>query len=195
MAMTAPSTYPLTINVVKYPHPALRKASSPVIAFDDRLKKFCQLLLNQMYTSKGVGLAAAQVAVNKRIFVTDHLSGEEDVSAPRVWINPRLENTSGETTYEEGCLSFPGMFAKVERFNEFDIVYQDINGNEQREHFDVDAGDFLGIVVQHELDHLDGIVFVDHLKPVQVGLLKRRLKDMEKIFKKETGTAGSVLRR
>lgn len=193
--MTAPSTYPSTIELVTYPHPALRKTAAAVEAFDQELKDFCQRMLDCMYAKKGVGLAAPQVAVNRRIFVSDHLAGEDEQQEPRIWINPRLEHTSGETVYEEGCLSFPGMYAKVERYNKLDVVYQDCDGTERRETFDVEAGDFLGIVVQHELDHLDGITFIDHLKPLQVTMLKRRLKEMEKAYKKATGREGSLLRR
>lgn len=193
--MTAPSTYPSTIELVTYPHPALRKIARPVERFDRELEKFCQLMLDHMYLKKGVGLAAPQVAVDLRIFVSDHLAGDDSLSAPRIWINPRLEHTSGETVYEEGCLSFPAMYAKVERFNHLDIVYQDCDGTEQRETFDVEGGDFLGIVVQHELDHLNGITFIDHLKPLQVTMLKRRLKDMEKAYLQTTGQKGSILRR
>lgn len=193
--MTAPSTYPDTISVVSYPHPGLRKKASPVTEFDGQLSDFCDKMTACMYDSNGVGLAAPQVNVSKRIFVTDHLSGQDGQSAPRVWINPRLENCGGESVYEEGCLSFPGIYAKVERYNTLTCVYQNTAGEELSETFDVSAGDFLGIVIQHELDHLDGKVFVDHLSYMQLGLIKRKLKDMEKAYKKETGTAGSVLRR
>ena len=193
--MTAPSTYPTVLKLINYPHPALRQKAQPVTTIDQSLKDFCKSMLLHMYDCKGVGLAAPQVAVSKRIFVTDHLVGQEGPTQPRVWINPRLEHCGGETSYEEGCLSFPGIYAKVERYNQLDCVYFDVDGNEQREHFDVDAGDFLGIVVQHELDHLNGTVFVDHLSHMQLTLIKRKLKDMEKIYKKSTGTAGSLLRR
>lgn len=193
--MTAPSTYPQRLSVVQYPHPALRKKAAAVTVFDQDLKDFCQRMLDCMYDSNGVGLAAPQVAVSKRIFVTDHLSGSEGESEPRIWINPRLENTGGETTFEEGCLSFPGIYAKVQRFNQVRCVYNTVDGDEEHIDLDVTAGDFLGIVIQHELDHLNGIVFVDHLSQLQLTMIKRKLKDMEKAYKKETGKAGTVLRR
>ena len=158
-------------------------------------------MFDVMEEHSGVGLAAPQVAVSMRIFITDHTRRKQDDSDAdqpsdrRVWINPRIECTEGITTYEEGCLSFPGMYAKVQRHNRFDIVAQDEYGVERRLSLDVEAGDFLGIVVQHELDHLDGIVFVDHLTPTQLTLCRRKLGELEKHFKKITGTAGSVLRR
>ena len=169
--------------------------------FDDHLRVFCARMFDVMEEHSGVGLAAPQVAVPLRIFVTDHTRRKQDgddaglASDRRVWINPRIECASGTTTYEEGCLSFPGIYAKVQRHNTFDIVAHDEYGVERRLSLDVEAGDFLGIVVQHELDHLDGVVFVDHLTPTQLTLCRRKLVDLEKFYKKTTGAAGSVLRR
>ena len=195
--MSVTASYPLHPALVEYPHPVLRRKAEPVTVFDDALRAFCAQMFVVMEAHNGVGLAAPQVAVGKRIFITDHVrkkdgSGESD---RRVWINPRLEKTDGITSFEEGCLSFPGIYAKVQRHNRFDIVSQDEYGTERRLTLDVDAGEFLGIVVQHELDHLDGIVFVDHLTPTQLTLCRRRLQDLEKAYKKETGLTGSVLRR
>ncbi len=193
--MTA--SYPRNLALVEYPHPALRQKAAPVTVFDDALRAFCQQMFLVMEDEKGVGLAAPQVAVAQRIFVTDHLRKNDDgmTSDRRVWINPRLELTDGISSFEEGCLSFPGIYAKVNRHNRFDIIAQDEYGVERRHTLDVGAGDFLGVVVQHELDHLDGIVFVDHLTPTQLTLCRRRLQDLEKTYKKSTGQAGSVLRR
>jgi peptide deformylase len=195
MSTAASPTYPTTLAIVEYPHPVLRKIAQPVTIFDDALRAFCQRMFVCMEEANGVGLAAPQVAVSKRIFITDHARREEGQSERRIWINPRIENPSGHNMYEEGCLSFPGIYAKVERPSRFDFVYQNEWGAEQRLTLDASAGDFLAIVVQHELDHLDGKVFVDHLTDAQLGLVRKRLKDMEKQFKKETGTTGSVLRR
>ncbi len=192
--MTEPSTYPQRLHVVQYPHPALRKVASEVTVFNDELKDFCQRMVGCMYDSNGVGLAAPQVAVSKRIFVTDHERAPDAAPQPRIWINPRIENPVGEVVNEEGCLSFPSMYAKVTRVGELDLVSQDIHGAEIRSHLKVDD-DFLTIIVQHELDHLDGKVFLDHLSSLQLGSLKRRIRDLEKTYKNETGKAGSILRR
>jgi peptide deformylase len=149
-----------------------------------------------MYREKGVGLAAPQVAVPWRIFATDHGSRESSPEPqPRVWINPRIVDPVGETVYEEGCLSFPGIYAKVKRHNAFTIVWQDPTGAEHQQRLDVQAGDFLGIVVQHELDHLDGTLFVDHLSALQLQMVRRKLRDLEAAYKAATGKAGAVLRR
>ena len=189
------SLYPEQLELIHYPHPVLRKRAAEVEVFDDALRDFCARLFECMVEHKGIGLAAPQVSVSKRIFITVHLRREEGKSDRRVWINPRLEFPVGQTSYEEGCLSFPAIYAKVERHNRFDIVAFNEWGAEQRISLDVEAGDFLGIVVQHELDHLDGKVFVDHLTPAQITLIRRRLKELEQAFKKATGKAGAVLRR
>ncbi len=194
MAVTA--AYPASLALVEYPHPSLRRMAEPVSVFDDDLRTFCQRLFEVMELEKGVGLAAPQVAVARRIFVTDHERRKGDGPGERrIWINPRIEAAEGTTTFEEGCLSFPGIYAKVQRHNRFDLVYDDEYGVARRLSLDVDAGDFLGIVVQHELDHLNGVVFVDHLTPTQLTLCRRRLQELEKTYKKATGSAGVVLRR
>lgn len=190
-------SYPTQLALVEYPHPVLRKKARPVTVFDQRLNDFCARMFQVMEAEKGVGLAAPQVGVSARIFITDHLRRKDSPGAgdPRIWINPRIEAAEGETSYEEGCLSFPGMYAKVMRRNRFIIHWQDCTGREQSQRLDVEAGDFLGIVVQHEFDHLDGRLFVDHLAPAQLTLLRRRLRDLETAYRKATGKAGAPLRR
>jgi peptide deformylase len=190
-------SYPDPISLVEYPHPALRKRARPVTVFDQRLRGFCARMFAVMEAEKGVGLAAPQVGVPARIFITDHLRRKDAPGAgdPRIWINPRIEQPEGETSYEEGCLSFPGMYSKVMRHNRFIIHWQDVDGTERSQRLDVEAGDFLGIVVQHELDHLDGKLFVDHLSPAQLTLLRRRLREMEADYRKATGKTGAPLRR
>jgi peptide deformylase len=195
MTTSASPTYPANPVLVRYPHPALRKRAEEVTVFDDELRRFCAALFTVMEDSKGVGLAAPQVAVSRRIFVTDHARREEGQSDRRVWINPRIERPAGVTSYEEGCLSFPAIYAKVERHDRFDFVYQNEWGVAHRLSLDVTSGDFLGIVVQHELDHLEGRVFVDLLTDAQLGLVRKRLRELEVAYKKATGKSGAVLRR
>ena len=186
----------LDFVVVRYPDPVLRQVAQPVTEFGPELKRTAEAMLQRMIASKGVGLAAPQVGVSIRLFITDHAQREKDGrSDRRVFINPRIENGTGDETYEEGCLSFPGIYANVTRWNRFDLVYQDLLGFEQRLTLDVTAGDFLGVVSQHELDHLDGKVFVDHLTTAQLTLVKRKLRELEKEYKAETGKAGAVLRK
>ena len=195
--MSTPYHYPSQLELITYPHPVLRKEAAPVEVFDDDLAAFCKRMLAAMHEYKGVGLAAPQVGVSKQIFVSDHagLLGDPDApSAEQVWINPRMEEPSGCTTYEEGCLSFPGIYAKVERMDAFTAVWQDLEGKEHRKELNATT-DVLGIVFQHELDHLHSKLFVDYLNPTQLTMVRRRLKDMEKAYKKATGKVGSILRR
>jgi peptide deformylase len=191
-----PQTYPDQLTVLRYPHLILRQVAKPVTAFDGQLAKFCGRMFDCMDGERGIGLAAPQVGASLRIFVTDHGKRQGDGhSDRRIWINPRLENTKGTSIHEEGCLSFPSVYAQVERHDQLDIVYQDVTGIEQRQTLNVSAGQFLGVVVQHELDHLDGKVFVDHLTQAQLSLIRGRLRELEKEFKQATGKSGAVLRR
>lgn len=192
----SPAQYPEQPALVHYPAPVLRRPAAAVTVFDAALAAFCQRMFQVMEDERGVGLAAPQVGVSRRIFVTDHARKKDgESSCPRVWINPRIVEPEGMTVYEEGCLSFPGIYAKVKRHDRFTIHWQDIDGTERSEKLDVGAGQFLGIVVQHELDHLDGTVFIDHLTAVQLGLVRRRLRDLEKAYRVATGKAGSPIRR
>jgi peptide deformylase len=188
----------LQFDLVHYPHPVLRKRSTEVTVFNDELRSFCERMFVSMEEHRGVGLAAPQVGVSKRIFITDHSRRKDDPPAPperRIWINPHIAMPKGTTSYEEGCLSFPGIYAKVERHNQFIFHWQDEYGKSHQQSFDVEQGDFLGIVVQHELDHLDGRIFVEHLTAAQLTLIRKRLKDLEIEYKAATGKDGSVLRR
>jgi peptide deformylase len=192
----SPADYPESPTLVFYPAPVLRRRAAPVTVFDARLAAFCRRMFAVMEAERGVGLAAPQVAVSQRIFVTDAARPKDgEAPCPRIWINPRIVMTDGTTVYEEGCLSFPGIYAKVTRHDRFTIVWQDVEGREHSERLEVGAGQFLGIVVQHELDHLDGTVFIDHLSSLQLGLVRKRLRDLEVDYRATTGKAGSPLRR
>jgi peptide deformylase len=193
--LTDAPTYPEQLITLHYPDPRLRRIASPVTVFDPALRRFCLAMLEHMYRERGVGLAAPQVGVSARIFVTDHLVSEGEPGEPRIWINPRIEEGGGESVFEEGCLSVPGLYAKVERFGHYTMIWQDESGQELRHRFAPADGDFLGTVAQHELDHLDGVLFVDHLSPIQLALLRRRLRGMEKDYQRLFGCAGAVLRR
>jgi peptide deformylase len=130
-----------------------------------------------------------------RLFVTDHPSNHEAGDNFRIWINPRIISGQEETFYEEGCLSFPGIYAKVLRAKAIDVTWQDLTGAPHHGRFDYGTGDFLAIVIQHELDHLEGILFVDHLSSAQLDMIRRRLRELEQAHRDRTGTRGTVLRR
>lgn len=194
--MNDTASYPHRLRLATYPDPVLRRRAAEVEAFDDELRRFCQAMLDAMEEHRGVGLAAPQVGVLRRIFVTNHVGTDPDVLPDRrVWINPRIERAEGRHRQEEGCLSIPGIYAEVERPAAVEVAYRDEHGREHRLHLDAERGDFLAVVVQHELDHLDGRLFLDHLAPEQLAPLRRPLRDLEKAYRLATGRAGEVLRR
>lgn len=185
---------PTALELVHYPDPVLRERCRPVTRFDDALRAFCSRLGACMDASRGVGLAAPQVGVPLRVFVSNH-TGSEDAADHRVWINPVLECSGPSHEHEEGCLSIPGVYANVARPSVVAITWQDATGLEHSARFDSLADEFLAVVIQHETDHLDGVLFLDHVAPMHLSLQRRKLKDLEKAYKKEHGRAGVVLRR
>ncbi len=185
-----------SVIVRRYPDPRLRKVAAPITSFDDQLKALVARLLDTMYADHGVGLAAPQIGLPWRLFVTDHHAGLEDREpAPQAWINPRITASSGSMTNEEGCLSVPGIYAKVNRPSQITVCWQDLRGQEHEACYDADQGDFLAVVIQHEYDHLEGRLFIDHLSPTQLTMINRRLRDLEQDYKRTTGSKGAVVRR
>jgi peptide deformylase len=161
----------LTIHT--YPDPVLKVRCAEVTAFDAALHQFLDDMADTMAEAEGIGLAANQVGQTVRLFLMDvPLEGEQRTGRLEI-INPRVLQRRGETKYEEGCLSFPGLYETVMRASEIDLAYQDRHGAEQR----LTLRGLPAICCQHELDHLDGVTFVDRLSP-----LKRRiaLRDYER---------------
>lgn len=163
------------LNVVTVPHPALRATAEPVTEFDDALKTLAADMLETMYDEKGVGLAANQINVLKRIFVADC---SEDRDQPYVFVNPEIIKESEETdAAEEGCLSLPTLYSgPVVRPEKITVRAQDLNG----EFFELEADELLGRCIQHELDHLNGVLFIDYLSRMKQ---QRVLKKLEKVLK------------
>ena len=157
------------LTILTYPDPRLREVAKPVTQFDKALENLIQDMLETMYHDNGCGLAATQVGINQRIFVAD-LSLNE--SQPRHFINPEIIERSGEHLQDEGCLSFPGIFAKVKRPNLVRLKYQDKNGIFHEENF----SDLGAVCCEHEIEHLDGIVFIDHLSLLKRNYLIKKLK-------------------
>ena len=147
----------------------LRENAIPVVAFNDDLKKFIDIMIDSMKENKGIGLAAPQIGDNRRIFVCSI-----DDKDPLVFINPEIIETSLETSvYEEGCLSLPGIYADVERPERVKVQAWNIKGRP----FKVEVEGLLATCIQHELDHLNGVLFVDYLPE------KKRLKIFKKLEK------------
>lgn len=173
------------LEVYEYPHPVLKKKALPVGKVDDELRKFLDDMLETMYHAIGVGLAAPQVGVSKRIVVIDISHDEEDRMEPLYLINPEIIWKSDEKICgEEGCLSVPEQRADVERFAAIKIKYLDYNGKEKF----LEAEDFLSIAIQHELDHLDGILYIDRISRLKRQML---LKKLQKLREEENEEAHS----
>ena len=156
-------------HILKYPDERLRTIATPIAVFDDALKTLVDDMFETMYDDDGAGLAATQINVHQRVIVID-LS--RDRSAPSVFINPVIVESNGTSCHEEGCLSVPGVFAPVKRATWVRVTYQDING--QSHEFSSGEGDRLTVAIQHELDHLNGILYIDHLSPLRQKMLIKR---------------------
>lgn len=164
------------LKVVYYSHhPALHKIAEPVTHFDEALVTLVQDMYETMYHEKGVGLAAPQVGISKRIAAIDV---SEEHNKPFVIINPEIIEKTGEELLEEGCLSIPGTYDKVPRSTFVKVRAQDVTGK----FFEIEGDGLLSHCLQHEIDHLNGKLYIDYLSP-----LKKRmwLKKMEKFLRKE----------
>ncbi|MCU4675877.1 peptide deformylase [Catenovulum sp. 2E275] len=161
-------------QVLKYPDERLRTVAKEVTDVNDAVKQICENMIETMYESQGVGLASTQVDVIERIFVADC---SEEQNEPLVFINPEIVEKRGERVHEEGCLSFPGVYAKVERADEVTVKALDKNGEE----FTMDADGLLAICIQHELDHLNGKLFVDYLSPLKRQMIRKKLEKEAKL--------------
>jgi peptide deformylase len=156
------------LPILRFPDERLRTVAKPVTVFDDALRKLVADMAETMYEAPGIGLAATQVNVHQRVVVIDI---SEDQKGLQAFVNPVIESLSGMQTYEEGCLSVPGVYDKVDRPSDVRVRYQDLDG---KEHV-LETGDLLAICIQHEIDHLNGKVFVDHLSQLKQTRIKNKL--------------------
>lgn len=163
------------LKIVTWPNPILDTPGDPVTKFDDELKTLVNNMFETMYSAPGVGLAAVQVGVLKRLFVMD-CSGGKDPAQRVVMINPEVVSIEGKQDGEEGCLSFPGIFYNVERNLRAIVRAHDINGQE----FELDGTELTARCMLHETDHCDGIVFLDKMTPLKRELVKRKIRKLTK---------------
>ena len=161
----------MILNVVKYGDPILTKRAEEVVDFDENLRKLIDDMFETMYGAPGVGLAAPQVGVLKRLFVMDCSSGK-DKKQKVVLINPVIETEEGEQIGDEGCLSFPGVFLEIKRPQRVVVRARDMDGSEMT----LDVMDLQARCVSHETDHLDGELFINYLSPLKRDLTKRKIK-------------------
>lgn len=157
------------LNILEFPDPRLRTKAKPVEQFDAALKRLSVDMLETMYAAPGIGLAASQVDQHIQMLVLD-VSEEKD--APMTLINPRILESSGNQTCQEGCLSVPGIFADVDRADRIRVAAQDLKG----EHFELVADGLLAVCIQHEMDHLIGKLFVDYLSPLKRDMVRKKLE-------------------
>jgi peptide deformylase len=162
-----------TLAIIEFPDPRLRTVAAPVTVFDAELKQFVADMYETMYAANGVGLAATQVNVHQRVLVADM---SDDRDQPMVLINPEILEKDGQQVYQEGCLSFPGIYADVTRALHVKVRAQDADGKE----IIVDVEGPLAVCIQHEMDHLAGKVFVDYLSPLKRTMLLKRMEKQRK---------------
>jgi peptide deformylase len=162
------------LNILEYPDPRLRKVATPVSAVTPEIQKLVRDMAETMYAAPGVGLAATQVDVHKRVIVIDISETRDDL---RVFINPEMLATEGEIECEEGCLSVPGYYDKVTRAAKVIVRAQDAEGRR----FELEVEGMLALCVQHEIDHLEGKVFVDRLSPLKRARLAARLRKKQRL--------------
>jgi peptide deformylase len=159
--------------ILEYPDPRLRKKAATVVAVDAAMQHFIDSLLETMYAANGVGLAATQVDVHKRVIVLDV---SETRDQPLVLVNPEILSKEGEGPGEEGCLSLPGIYDKLSRATRIRVRALGRDGMP----FEMDAEGLLGVCIQHEMDHLEGKLFVDYLSELKRTLIRRRLEKERK---------------
>lgn len=162
------------LHVLHYPDDRLRTVAKPVDSVNAEIQQLVADMLETMYAENGIGLAATQVNVHQRVVVIDV---SEDRNEPMVFINPEIIARSGDTSYEEGCLSVPQSYAKVERAAEITVKALDKNGNP----FELKADGLLAICLQHELDHLVGKLFIDYLSPLKRDRIRKKLEKEAKM--------------
>jgi len=161
------------LEILNYPDPRLRNEAKPVEQVDDEIRKLVRDMFETMYKAPGIGLASIQVNVPKRVIVVDV---SEDHDQPLCFINPEILEADGEETMDEGCLSVPGFYETVQRAETIRVRAL----NEKGETFEMQADGLLAVCIQHEIDHLDGKLFVDYISPLKRNRIRKKLEKSAK---------------
>ena len=159
------------LNILHFPDPKLRQKAVPVTEVDDAIRTLVDDMFETMYAAPGIGLAAVQVGVLKRVIVIDI---SEDKNQPTCFINPEIVERSGDEKMEEGCLSVPGIYEPVSRAKDISVHYLDREGNAQ----ELTVNGLLAVCIQHEMDHLDGKLFVDYLSEMKRNRIRKKMEKM-----------------
>jgi peptide deformylase len=162
-------------EIVKYPHPVLAAEGEKITEFSAELAQLVEEMFESMYAAQGIGLAAPQIGISKQITVID-VSFKERPEDKLVLINPEIIEREGKQVEEEGCLSLPDIREKVQRASWVKVRAQNVRG----ETFEVEGEELLARAMQHEIDHLHGVLFIDHLSRLKRDLVKRRIKKLQK---------------
>ena len=170
------------LEILEFPDPRLRTVAKPVDSFDDALRQFVDDMFETMYEAQGIGLAATQVNHHRRLLVMDI---SENRDSPKVFINPEIVGSEGEETCEEGCLSVPGIYAEVKRAEKVRVRAQDSNG----ESFEEELDGMHAVCLQHEMDHLEGRLFVDYLSPLKRRMVQKKLEKQRKTANQKAARA------
>ena len=164
-------------NILIHPDPRLKKVAAPIDGVSDDLRRLADDMLETMYDAPGIGLAAPQIGLSSRIIVMDCVKDEDATPEPMVLINPAVTWSSDErNVYEEGCLSIPEQYAEVERPSVVDVQWLGLDGKTHQERFE----GLWATCVQHEIDHLDGKLFIDYLKPLKRQMITRKMQKLKR---------------
>ncbi len=175
----------MSLSIIQYPHPTLRVRSKPIRRVDQQLRGFVAEMLELMYEAEGVGLAANQVGLPLRMFVANP-TGQRGEGEELILINPELERPKGNETSQEGCLSLPGLYGQVKRPKSVRVSAYDLSGNPIERVVD----GFLARVIQHENDHINGVLFFDRMSDESRRDLDDRLAEMETVFRSKQKSGG-----
>ncbi len=159
-------------KIAEYPAPVLRQQTRTVTVFDEELKKLVEDMAETMYDAPGIGLAAPQVGESLKLIVVDITKDKEGKRDFMAMVNPEITRKEGHQLDEEGCLSVPDLTSKVRRFKRIAVSYQDLAGNSH----ELETEDRFAVVLQHEIDHINGILFIDHLSPLKRALYKKKVR-------------------
>jgi len=160
------------LKIYEFPEPALRKPTAPIETFDDELRQLASDMAATMFDAPGVGLAAPQVGKSMKMIVVDHSRQEETPGAWLALVNPEIIAAAGRQCGSEGCLSLPDLTSKVNRYHSVTVRYVDLQGMTQ----EITAGERFAVVLQHEIDHLNGVLFLDHLSSLKRNLYLKKYK-------------------
>lgn len=169
------------MEIVRYPHPALRWKSTDITRIDDQLRGIVRQMFDLMYEAKGIGLAANQVALPLRLFIMNPTADPTDVESEMVFINPEIVSRKGSELGEEGCLSLPELYSEVRRAKDIVVEAYDLEG----QGFELTVDDLPARVIQHEIDHLDGVMFVDRVSESAQREIAAVLADFDAAFRRE----------